>query len=356
MSDEPGPPRHIAPPTLERAAHIAVIGVGSFGRFALDAYRNSPDIEVVAASDANPEALRELPDPGIRPVGDWRDLARDDSIDAVHVATPPFARSDIVRCMQDARKSVFCEKPLALTLADADAMIENSRRTRTALGADYVMRHLPAYRLLDELLELNAFGEVRSISFVNFAQSVPPGHWFWDRAKSGGILVEHGVHFFDAFERFAGNLTEVWGHAPRPESIEVTLRHDTGVVTRYYHEFAFPKQVEHTIGTVFCERGYVEIEGWIPEKLQARVMVSPGEMAELVRNLSHPVEVHGYDIAELDAKFENREKSYADAISAGMRDLIMRHRDPAHQMKVTADDARESLRLAIAAQDAADSP
>ena len=76
------------------------------------------------------------------------------------------------------------------------------------------MRFQPAYRMLEALAASGIMGRLRTISFQNFAQALAPDHWFWDRTKSGGILVEHGVHFFDAYSRIAGAPSQVSGTVP----------------------------------------------------------------------------------------------------------------------------------------------
>jgi predicted dehydrogenase len=246
------------------------------------------------------------------------------------------------------------KKPLALTLVEADEIIAHAPTTGTALGVNYVMRHHPAYEVLYQIASTGLFGALRTISFQNFAQYVPPSHWFWDRAQSGGILVEHGVHFFDAFELLAGGPTQVWGHIPRRDAVEVSLGHDTGVLTRYYHEFAFPKEVERATGTIFFEHGFLELDGWIPERIYGRATGPSSRMNGVLQRLSYPVSVRGKEVTVLEATFGDREASYQAAIVTGMRDLIARHRDPAHRMKVTAEQGRASLAVAIAAQQAAD--
>jgi predicted dehydrogenase len=329
---------------------VALVGAGAFGRFCLDAYRRSGDILVVAVADPNPRVLSQIEDKDIRLESDWRVLLKENNIEATHIATPPFARGELVSAVQDAGVSVFCEKPLALSLHEADIMIARARETGTALGINYVMRHHPAYSLLEALASSGAFGEARSISFQNFAQHVPPDHWFWDRAKSGGILVEHGVHFFDAYARLAGQPIDVWGRAPRREAVDVTVKHDTGAVARYYHEFAFPKEVERAVGTVFFEHGYIEIDGWIPTRLHGKLMAQMATVQDVADSLGVALRYGEEGVVELEAEFPDRDASYGAAIVSGMRDLILSHRSPAHRQVVSMENARTSLALALRAQ------
>src|SRR5690606_14636556 len=74
------------------------------------------------------------------------------------------------------------------------------------LTVDYVMRHNPFWDAAARLRRDGVLGRLLQMDLVNHAAGLdlPPDHWFWDPAQSGGIWVEHGVHFFDAFAWVAG--------------------------------------------------------------------------------------------------------------------------------------------------------
>lgn len=332
---------------------VALVGAGAFGRFCLDVYSGAPDLSVVAVADPSAAALARVEAIGARLETDWRSLLDDDGIEVIHVATPPYLRADVIEAAFDAGKSVFCEKPLALSLPDADAMIAQAAARDLALSVNYVMRYQPAYVLLERLASSGLVGSLRTISFQNFAQLVPPGHWFWDRAKSGGIFVEHGVHFFDAYARVAGSPLEIHGTAPRLEAVDVTIWYAGGALGRFYHEFAFPHALEQTLGISLFERGSVEIEGWIPERMSGSVLASSEEVRAVAEDTGINVHITEDTATRFAASFPNRQASYRAAILSGMRDVLRRHRDPSYQMMVTPADARASLALALAAQEAA---
>lgn len=270
------------------------------------------------------------------------------------MATPPFLRGDIVDSALAAGKGVFCEKPLALSLAEADRMIADADRYGVALGINYVMRHHPAYDLLERLSQSGLFGRLRTISFHNLAQIVAPEHWFWDRSRSGGILVEHGVHFFDAYARIAGDAAAVTGTIPRREAIDVTVQYSGGALGRFYHEFAFPKAVEQTRGVSAFERGTITIDGWIPTRISGTVLAGEDAVRHAIEGLTD-VRVSSAGVTcGVVAEFPDRERWYQYTIGAGLRDLVRRQRDPEHHMVVSAGEARASLALALAAQEVAE--
>lgn len=332
-------------------ACVAVAGAGGFGQFCLDAYRQAGDISVAAVADPNLAGSTPRTHPEVVIAADWRSFLDDSAIEVIHLATPPLLRAEIAVPALQAGKSVFCEKPLALSLREADEMLDAARLAGHSVGVDYVLRHHPAFEVVARLSASGLLGPLRTFSLQNFAQALPDDHWMWDTERSGGILVEHGVHFFDAYGQIAGAPEEAWGSAPRKEAVEVTVRYAGGAIGRYYHEFAWPQQVERTHGIMFFEHGYVEIDGWIPERLRGRVQASAAALESVVRSLGLSLELReASGVASFDVGFPDRQAAYRAAIVDGMRDLVAKHRGPSHRMVVSAHDARDSLALALAAR------
>jgi predicted dehydrogenase len=349
--DEPS--SAVRPSPVSPPACVAVVGAGEFGRFCLEAYRQVGDISVAAVVDPNLVGGAPRTHPELVIAADWRTLLDDPAIEVIHLATPPLVRAEVAVPALQAGKSVFCEKPLALSLREADEMLDAARRAGRSVGVDYVLRHHPAFEVVARLSASGLLGPLRTFSLQNFAQGLPDDHWMWDTERSGGILVEHGVHFFDAYGQIAGAPEEAWGSAPRKEAVEVTVRYAGGAIGRYYHEFAWPRQVERTHGIMFFELGYVEIDGWIPERVRGRLQAPSAALESVVRPLGHSLDLREDSGAvSFDVRFPDRQAAYRSAIVDGMRDLVARHRVPSHRMVVSPDDARDSLSLALGARHA----
>src|SRR4029079_9122373 len=75
------------------------------------------------------------------------------------------------------------------------------------LVANLMQRYNPLFDAVRRLVETKVLGDVLHGGFENYAsdEHLPAGYWCWDRAKSGGIFVEHGVHFFDLFAGWLGD-------------------------------------------------------------------------------------------------------------------------------------------------------
>jgi len=351
VAEHPAPSTTLRPSPVSPSACVAVVGAGGFGQFCLEAYRQTGDISVAAVADPSLAGSAPPTHPELSITAEWRKLLDVPSIEVIHVATPPLLRAEIAVPALKAGKSVFLEKPLALSLREADEILDAARLAGRSVGVDYVLRHHPAFELVARLAASALLGPLRTFSLQNFAQVLPPDHWMWDTEQSGGILVEHGVHFFDAYGQIAGAPEEVWGSAPRNEAVEVTVRYEGGAIGRYYHEFAWPRTVERTHGILFFEHGYVEIDGWIPERVHGRVDAPAAALEAVVRPLCPSLEVvDDSGAVSFDVRFPDREAAYRSAIVEGLRDLVAQHREPSHRMVVSAHDARDSLSLALEAR------
>jgi len=351
VAEHRAPATALHPSPASPPACVAVAGAGGFGQFCLEAYRRTDDISVAAVADPNLAGSTPGTHPELSVTADWRKLLDVPTIEVIHLATPPVLRAEIAVPALQAGKSVFCEKPLALSLREADEILDAASLAGCSVGVDYVLRHQPAFELVARLSASALFGPLRTFSLQNFAQVLPDDHWMWDTETSGGILVEHGVHFFDAYGQIAGPPEQVWGSAPRKQAVDVTVDYASGAMGRYYHEFAWSQQVERTHGIMFFERGYVEIDGWIPERVHGRVEAPAAEFEALARRLAPSLEVREDSGAvSFDVRFPDRQAAYRSAIVDGMRDVVAKHRAPNHRMVVSAHDARDSLSLALAAR------
>src|SRR6478736_4377531 len=111
-------PSPVSPP-----ACVAVAGAGGFGQFCLEAYGQTVDISVGAVSDRNLSGGAPRTRPELSITADWLNLLDVPMIEVIHLATPPLLRAEIAVPALKAGKSVFCEKPLALSLREADEIL-----------------------------------------------------------------------------------------------------------------------------------------------------------------------------------------------------------------------------------------
>jgi predicted dehydrogenase len=277
---------------------------------------------------------------------------------------------------------VFCEKPMATSAADADRVVRAVRRSGVAYAIDYVLRPNPLNRAMKELVALGIVGPLLHWSLENHATDEPlkPDHWFWDESESGGVWVEHGVHFFDMARWVTSQpvvdivATGAMSHPPHRDRVAAIARHSGGVLATHYHGFTQPQRFEETTVRLTFARGYVTMWGWIPLRCRVEALVDDDELRTLgewagveprvverysgahTTGWSHggTYRVTARATVEINLD-EDKYVVYGRAVRDNMVDLIDSAGEPHRVPAITLDDAHDSLTDALAARAASSS-
>ncbi|MEE9463945.1 MAG: Gfo/Idh/MocA family oxidoreductase [Candidatus Neomarinimicrobiota bacterium] len=259
---------------MPRKFQVGIIGYGGFGQYLHQAWGGHPGVVVAAVADADPA---RRPSPGSRFYHQWQDLLNDPEIDIVTVATPCSSHAEIAVAALRRGKHVLVEKPLATTLEGAREIIAARDASGCVAAVDYMQRYNPLVQAVKALCDNDTLGILRRIVVENYAadDQLPPHHWFWDLERSGGILVEHGVHFFDLADYLsAATPVQVNGSAARRpdgriDRMQASVQYDTGLLAEHYHAFCVPGYFEQTTIRLVFDLARIELTGWIP--LQGRI-------------------------------------------------------------------------------------
>ena len=251
---------------------LGVIGLGGFARFALQHFTQVPGVEVVAVGGVTSDEAKHCAARYGAPVLDSIEAVcgRDD-VDWVYINTPPFLHAAQAMVAIEAGKHVLVEKPLATSIEDADRMIAAADRKGVRIVTNLMQRYNPLVSTLKSILGEGLIGEPLFFNLNNHAvdQGLPSSHWFWDRDKSGGIFVEHGVHFFDLAAHLLGpgRITGAGARRRESDGAEDQVWCDAmfgSAVARFYHGFNQMSAIESQRWEIVCERGQIIMEGWIP--------------------------------------------------------------------------------------------
>ena len=360
---------------------LGVVGLGGFARFSLQHFVQAPGVELVAAGGVTSEEAKHAAARYGAPVlGSIEEVCAHPGVDWVYINTPPFLHAEQVMVALRAGKHVLIEKPLATELADAEGLIAEADRRGLRLVTNLMQRYNPLIDTLRSVLGEGLLGEPLFFSLNNHAvdQGLPPGHWFWDRAKSGGIFVEHGVHFFDMATRLLGpgEISSAGRACRASDGAEDQVWCDGRfgpAVARFYHGFNQSGATEAQRFEVVCERGQVTMEGWIP--LSATITASVDEAA--TRRLTdlapdarlrvlerfppdrREVRAHGrlHEVDQL-VRLEvpaamPKSELYGELLQRLFTEQTDPEAGPASE-RLRPADGLESLRLAVAARDTAD--
>lgn len=256
-----------------RVFGVGLVGAGGFAAFLAAAIADLPEVRLDAVADPDVKRaglLAARHDAAV--AGDSAALLARDSVDIVAIATPPRHHADLAVEALAAGRHVFCEKPLAVTLVGADRVRDAVGTSGRVLVVDHVLRYNPLLRAIGELRETGLLGPVQRFAFENDAadEDLPEGHWFWDVTHSGGILIEHGVHFFDAASMLIGSEPEsVQALGFRRESgtvdsVVATTSHPGGASASYAHSFAHARRAERQLMRIDFGAAEARVHGWIP--------------------------------------------------------------------------------------------
>ena len=262
---------------------LGLLGCGAFGTFLADAITEHPSVELAAVADTKPDSAARLAatHPAARIATGLDGLLAHRDIDIVVVATPPWTHATLaVQALQSGRH-VLVEKPLAIDLAGCRRVAAAAADAGRIVAVDHLLRFAPLVTALRQLLEVEVagrrvLGPIRRFAFENDAadEDLASDDWFWDPRRSGGIFIEHGVHFFDLAAHFIGSPVEAiqaiatTRRDGRTDTVCATASYANGTSATWYHSFSHTRQHQRQTLRLDLGNGEVRLEGWIPLELR----------------------------------------------------------------------------------------
>jgi predicted dehydrogenase len=196
----PAPP----PPEITQRYGIAVVGCGGIARGAhLPAYRDF-GYRVVAACDVLEENARGAAETFGIPFWTTRleEVLERPEVDVVDLAVHAAQRLPLVKQIAAAGKPILSQKPFALTLADAQRMVETCREAGVTLMVNQQARWAPAHRALKVMIERGGLGHIYSVTHLLRAFQDVPGSWYVNLEHFN--ILDHGIHYIDLTRYFTG--------------------------------------------------------------------------------------------------------------------------------------------------------
>lgn len=157
----------------------------------------------MAIVDANLEAAKNLASllGGINYYESLTDAIKREDFDAIFITTPTFTHHSLTVEAAEAGKHVFCEKPMALTLKEADEMISITRRNNVKLQIGFMRRFDPEFRRAKSLIDEGVIGKPVLVKSVGRGPGLPP-RWALDPKTGLGMVAEVNSHDFDTLRWF----------------------------------------------------------------------------------------------------------------------------------------------------------
>ena len=198
------------------------------------------NIRVVAGADINPAVFPQFRERYQRDgsdifcTEDYRILLARDDVDSVFIISPDFCHEEQACAALEAGKSVYLEKPLAITIEGADRILATAKRTGSKLFIGHNLRYFPVIAKMKALIEQDVIGDVKAIwcrHFVSYGGDAYFKDWHSEMTNTGGLLLQKGAHDLDIIHWFAGQSTEkvcamgqlaIYGDNPRRQPQDPT--------------------------------------------------------------------------------------------------------------------------------------
>jgi predicted dehydrogenase len=315
------------PPEL----HIGVVGAGGFAKFAVTAFLRLPGVKVVAVTDIDPAAAEAF---NITIYKDLEDLLTNAPVQLIYIATPPWLHFQQSRMALFAGKHVICEKPAALEVSEAEALAQLARANDLLYVVNLMQRYNPLFDIVKTIVDDRQLGDFRHGFFENYASDefLGPGHWFWDPAKSGGIFIEHGVHFFDLFAGWLGEGRLIDAFQIGLDRVQATVLYKNGPVN-FYHGFDQLKVLDRQEMRLLFEHGEITLFEWIPVKMRLHGLLD-GATEPVTQEYENPA---------------GKQELYQQMLTAMLADQWNWIKDRTHIRVIDEVNAVQSLRVAAEA-------
>lgn len=246
----------------------AVAGLGWWGQHMVRRLKGSERIRLVAAVETSPERAAFAAEHGLKFVGSLDEVLHDPGIQAVILCTPHTLHASQVLACAEAKKHVFCEKPLALKRADAERSVAACKAAGVVLGIGHERRYEPAIVEVRRLLREGVLGTVMHAE-ANFSHdklaNVPKGDWRTSPkdAPAAGMTAM-GIHLTDLYAAMFGPVREVFANTASrvayPDNGDVVsalMRFESGA-TGYFN--AILVTPHYLCLTVFGSKAWVEVK------------------------------------------------------------------------------------------------
>jgi predicted dehydrogenase len=251
-ADKPSPPPSALLPPEQRIG-FAIVGLGRLSlEEILPAFGESRRAKPVALISGSPEKARTvalqhgIPTSAIYDYASFDRIAENPAIQAVYVVLPNAMHHEFVIRAARAGKHVLCEKPMAISSAQAREMTQSCRSAGVKLMVAYRIQYEPFNRELIRLVRSGELGQVKLIDAINTQQQGSPDQWRMKKAMAGGgSLPDIGLYCLNTARAYTGEepvevFARLWSRPDDPrfreveENVSFMLRFPSGAVANCF--------------------------------------------------------------------------------------------------------------------------
>ena len=323
---------------------IAILGAGFVGDIHANAYSQVQGAEVAAVVDKSGEKRKKMAESsGAEYYGSLEELFEKADIDCVDICVPTFLHHDMVMKIAPKNKHIFCEKPLTLTLEDADKMVEAVKDRDIISMVGHEIRFWPEYVKAKEYLESGVLGKPLHI-FCQRLASFPDWHdknWGSDEKLSGGAALDLHIHDLDYMLWLFGKPALVKAQGVYNPDI---IKH--GGLVHIDTSVEFENGV-----TGFAEGGWA-FRGSFPFTMVLRILCEKGTIEWIFRagkNIEERSQKSNLTVFKNDGSTETLDVEQKDAFLAELSYFVDCIENNRPVENATFEDGRNAVELALAA-------
>ena len=247
---------------------VGFIGVGNISPAHLNFLKTRPDVKIQALCDIKPETLADkVSKYGGTPYIYFSEMLEKEKLDAVWICTPPQVRKEPLLLCAQKGIPVFCEKPAERNLDVALEISKELKKLNAKVQIGYVFRAMYIIQELKKLFKTDKICLLNSIytSDMSLSRSMPS--WFFDKALSGGALIDQATHNLDLMRYLLGEVSSVCGYSQNPvtqktndytveETFSIGFKFKSGVLASHIHSWVSESWRDEMIilGTKRCYR------------------------------------------------------------------------------------------------------
>lgn len=253
--------------------NFAIVGCGFIAKKHAEAIKNIKNAKLVAVCDK----VSELMVPYVNEHNavayeDFETMLQNPEVEIVNICTPSGSHAFIAELAAKYKKHIIVEKPISMTIEEADRIINAAKENNVKLAVVHPNRFRPVAMKLKEIMDSGKLGEIsHALCIVNWNRGqeyYSQAPWRGTKALDGGVLMNQAIHNLDLLLWYLGKPVEIVSmDATRFRNIEAedvssgVIRFESGVLaTVQASTTVYPKNYEESI-TIFGENGTVKIGG-----------------------------------------------------------------------------------------------